>query len=288
MVDQRVEAQQPAKESDQPPDQQRDEPPDQQPDQQPDEPPDQQPDQQRDQIRAAFYASSGTGWRGWWTVLHPPYTAWHLAYVVIGASLAPSVNWGTLGATLGAFFLAVGVAAHALDELNGRPLRTSIPSSHLVGAAAASLSLAVALGVGGVVRLGIGLVPFIGVGAFLVVAYDLELVGGRLHNDATFALAWGAFPVLTAYFAQAGTIGFTAVAAAAGAFALSGAQRHLSAPARTLRRHVVEVSGSLTLADGTSRALTREVLLAPLERALKALCWAVVALAVALAVSRLS
>lgn len=237
-------------------------------------------------IRTAFYAAPGTGWRGWWTVLHPPYTAWHLAYVVIGACLAPVLNWGTLGATLGAFFLAVGVAAHALDELNGRPLRTSIPSSHLVGAAVASLSLAVALGVAGVVRLGIGLVPFILVGAFLVVAYDLELVGGRLHNDATFALAWGAFPVLTAYFAQAGTVGFAAAAAAVGAFALSGAQRHLSSPARTLRRHVVEVEGSITLADGTTRSLTREVLLAPLESALKAMCWAVVALALALVLAR--
>lgn len=237
-------------------------------------------------VRTAFYATPGTGWRGWWTVLHPPYTAWHLAYVVLGACLAPVVNWGTLGATLGAFFLAVGVAAHALDELNGRPLRTSIPGSHLVGVAVISLSMAVALGVGGVLRLGVVLVPFIVVGSFLVVAYDLELLGGRLHNDATFALAWGAFPVLTAYYAQAGTIGVTAVAAALGAFALSGAQRHLSSPARTLRRHVVDVSGSVTLADGTSRALSREVLLAPLERALKSLSWTVVALAVALVLAR--
>ncbi len=241
---------------------------------------------QSPEVRPAFYAKPGTGWRGWWTVLHPPYTAWHLAYVVIGACLAPVVNWGTLGATLGAFFLAVGVAAHALDELKGRPLRTSIPGSHLVGAAVISLSMAVALGVAGVVRLGIGLLPFILVGAFLVVAYDLELVGGRLHNDATFALAWGAFPVLTAYYAQSGTVGFTAAAAAVGAVALSGAQRHLSAPARTLRRHVAEVDGVVTLVDGTSQMLSRDALLAPLERALKSLTWAVVALAVALVLER--
>lgn len=220
-------------------------------------------------------------------MLHPPYTAWHLAYVVIGAALAPVVHLEALAATLVAFFLAVGVGAHSLDELNGRPLRTSIPDSHLVAAAVISVGLAVALGVLGVARVGVGLVPFIVLGAFLVVAYDLELMGGRLHNDVTFAAAWGAFPVLTAYFAQARTIGVVAVLAALGAFALSGAQRHLSAPARALRRHVVEVEGSVTLADGTSQTLTREVLLVPLESALKALCWAVVALAAAVAVARI-
>ncbi len=219
--------------------------------------------------------------------MHPPYTAWHLAYVVIGASLAPAVNLTTLGATLGAFFLAVGVSAHCLDELNGRPLRTSIPSSQLLAAAVISLCGAVALGVAGAVRLGPSLLPFIVIGAALVVAYDLELVGGRLHNDATFAAAWGAFPVLTAYFAQAGTIGVAAVAAAVGAFALSGAQRHLSAPARTLRRHVTVVEGRLVMDDGSTRALTTELLIGPLEAALKALCWTTVALAAALAVARL-
>ena len=29
--------------------------------------------------RPAFYAAAPGGWRDWWTLLHPPYTAWHLA-----------------------------------------------------------------------------------------------------------------------------------------------------------------------------------------------------------------
>ena len=78
------------------------------------------------QSRPAYYAARSGGWRDWWTLLHPPYTAWHLSYVVIGACLAPHVGLSALIATLIAFFLAVGLAAHALDELNGRPLRTRI------------------------------------------------------------------------------------------------------------------------------------------------------------------
>ncbi len=234
----------------------------------------------------AFYAAGRGALGEWWTVLHPPYTAWHLSYVVIGAALAPKLRVAPLLATLGAFFLAVGVAAHALDELRGRPLRTAIPASHLATAAGVSLALACGIGVLGVVRLGPLLIPFIAVGALLVVTYDLELAGGMLHNDTGFAAAWGAFPVLTAYFAQTGSLAPAALAGAAGAFGLSWAQRQLSAPARRLRRRTVSVSGELVGRDGRREAIDRELLLGPLEGALKALCGAVVALAVALALTR--
>jgi hypothetical protein len=235
----------------------------------------------------AFYATAAGGWRQWWTVLHPPYTAWHLSYVVIGACLAPSPRVSVLVATLLAFFLAVGVAAHALDELNGRPLATSIPAPALVGAGVIGLGGALAVGAVGVTRVGYGLIPFIVVGAAFVLGYDLELAGGRLHTDAGFALSWGAFPVLTAYFAQAERLDLVAVAAAVGAFALSWAQRVLSTPARTLRRRALDASGRVVLASGEAVDLDRARLLAPLEAALKALSVACVALAVALAVARL-
>ena len=237
--------------------------------------------------RAAFYAARPGGWRDWWTVLHPPYTAWHLAYVVIGACLAPVVNTTRLLATLLAFFLAVGVAAHTLDELHGRPLRTRIPGWALVGAAAVSLAGALALGIAGVVQVGWALVPFLVVGPVLVVGYNVEAFGGVIHNDVGFAAAWGAFPVLTAYVAQTGRLALAPVLAAVGAFGLSAAQRALSTPARMLRRRTETVDGSVVMADGTTVPLDRAVLLAPLERALRATTWSVVLLAAGLAVARL-
>jgi hypothetical protein len=238
----------------------------------------------------AYYASrrgAGTGgFADWRSVLHPPYTAWHLSYVVVGATLAPRVSWSRLVATLLAFFLAVGVAAHALDELNGRPLRTGIPSWALTAAAVAGLVGSVAIGVGGTARVGAGLVPFIAVGALLVVAYNLELFGGAVHTTAGFALAWGAFPVVTAYYAQASSIRPAAVAGAAGAFALSWAQRTLSTPARRLRRQIVEVDVSSVMRDGTVASTGRAELLAPLEGALRTMSWATMAFACALAFAR--
>src|SRR5262249_9008190 len=96
--------------------------------------------------RPAFYALRPGGWRDYVTLLHLPYTAWHLSYVVLGACLTAVVSWGRLGATLLAFALALGVGAHALDELNGRPLGTRIPSRVLVALAAASIAAACGIG----------------------------------------------------------------------------------------------------------------------------------------------
>jgi hypothetical protein len=237
--------------------------------------------------RAAFYAARPGGWRDWWTLLHPPYTAWHLAYVVIGACLAPVVDTTRLIATLLAFFLAVGLAAHALDELHGRPLHTRIPGPILVAVTAVGLAGAVALGIAGAVQVGWALVPFLVVGPVLVLGYNYELFGGAIHNDVGFAASWGAFPVLTAYVAQTGRLALAPVLASLGAFALSAAQRALSTPARMLRRRADRVTGTISLSDGEAVAVSRSLLLAPLERALRAMAWAVVLTSVALAVARL-
>ncbi len=238
--------------------------------------------------RPAYYAAAPGGLRDWWTLLHPPYTLWHLSYVVIGASLAPHVDGVRLLASVLAFFAAVGVAAHTLDELHGRPLRTRIPDAALVAATAGGLLVALGLGIAGLSRVGWVLMPFIVVGPILVLGYSLELLNGRLHTDAGFALSWGTFPVLTGYVAQTGRVGVAALVAGVGAFALSHAQRSLSTPARLIRRRATSVEGSLTLDDGTVRVIDEHALLAPLERALRSLSWSVVAFAAALAIARLT
>jgi hypothetical protein len=206
--------------------------------------------------------------------------------VVIGASLAPRLDIVRLLATLLAFFLAVGISAHALDELKGRPLGTEIPRPLLTVAAAFGLLGAVAIGIAGVTRLGPTLLPFIGMGVLFVFAYNLELLGGKLHGDVWFALSWGAFPVLTAYFAQTGRLSLGAVGAAIAAFALSFGQRSLSTPARLLRRRSRSVTGVVELVDGSAVQLDEATLLRPLEQALKAFSWGVVALAIGMAAAK--
>jgi hypothetical protein len=238
--------------------------------------------------RPAFYALGAGGWRDYVTLLHPPYTAWHLSYVAIGAALVPDFRWDRLLPAIAAFFLAVGIGAHALDELNGRPLRTEISRGVLAGLAVASIGGAVAIGFVGTVTVTPWLALFVAAGAFIVVAYNLELAGGRFHNDAWFALAWGAFPLLTGYFASAERLDGIAFAAALFACALSRAQRLLSTPVRDVRRRVVRVDGVVERHDGTREAVTAELLLRGKEGALRALTVAVLALAVALVIMRMT
>jgi hypothetical protein len=156
------------------------------------------------------------------------------------------------------------------------------------------------VGLGGAVAIGIAslfvvswsLAPFVAVGAFLVIAYNLEPFGGRFHTDFWFAAAWGAFPALTSFWANAlgihslgEAVGGAAVTA--GCFGLSVAQRRLSTPVRELRRRTVQVTGEQRLADGTTREVTPTSIAAPLDGALKALSASLVLLAVAAVAIRL-
>jgi hypothetical protein len=236
--------------------------------------------------RPAFYALRPGGWRDLVTLLHPPYTLWHVSYVAIGAAAAPQIHSGRLAAALAAFFLAVGIGAHSLDELHGRPLGTRLSQRALLVLAIGGLGGALAIGVAGVFAVSATLAPLVLAGGFLVLAYNLELFGGRFHTDFWFAAAWGAFPALTGWWSNAQALhslrqGIAATGAVLACYWLSVAQRRLSTPVRELRRRIEAVSGEQRLADGTTRPLDRAALTAPLDGALRALSVAVPLLAVA-------
>jgi hypothetical protein len=224
--------------------------------------------------RPAFYALEPGGWRDYVTLLHLPYTAWHLSYVAIGAALSSEFSGRRLLAALASFALALGIGAHALDELNGRPLRTRIPDRVLIALAALSIGAASAIGIAAALAWTPWLLVFVAAGAFLVVAYNLELFGGIFHTDLWFGLAWGAFPLLTGYFVVAEELTVEAGLAALFALTTSLAQRALSTEVRTIRR------------SGTFDAATAAPLIAAPETALRALTAAMIFLAAALLVLR--
>ena len=237
--------------------------------------------------RPAFYALATGGWRDYVTLLHPPYTLWHLSYVAIGAALAPELPLDRLLWGLAAFALALGVGVHALDELNGRPLRTAIPNRVLIALAVVSTGAATAIGIGAAIAWTLWLLPFVAFGAFLVPTYSLELFHGRVHSDLWFALGWGSFPVLTAYVGAAETLRPEALLAGVFAACLSLAQRHLSTQVRNVRRRASAVSGTISYRDGREEPIAAETLTCAPEAALRALTFAVIALAATLLALRL-
>jgi hypothetical protein len=207
--------------------------------------------------------------------------------VALGAAAAPVIHANRLGAALAAFFLAVGIAAHALDELHGRPLQTHLSRTTLIALAVVSLTAAVGIGVAGTITISAWLAPLVAAGAFLVVAYNLELFGGRVHDDVWFALAWGGFPAFTGYFVNALAVRPEGVLVAVACTLLSVAQRRLSTPVRELRRRTTEVEGTQRLSNGETREIDAETIAAPLEGALRALWLALVVLAIGAVAARL-
>ena len=233
--------------------------------------------------RPAFYALPGTkGWQDYLNLLHVPYTLWHLSYVVLGAAIAPTLHMDRLLGTLLAFFLAVGIASHALDELHDRPMATKIPTVVLVSLAVVSLVGAVALGVVAGILESQWMFAFVAFGGFIVVFYNLGLWQNRFHTDLWFACSWGAFPVLTSYWVNASRLDVAVVLLAVGCFLLTLAQRTLSTPVRTIRRKALKVEGYIELADGERLILDRERIIVAPERALALLGAAIVVLAAGL------
>ena len=146
-----------------------------------------------------------------------------------------------------------GIAAHAFDELRGRPLGTELPSWLLTArrrwGSAAPWRSASSASRGSASDSSSSSSS----GSFFVLAYDLELLGGVVHTDLGFAVAWGAFPVLTSAYAQASSISWSAVVLAGFAALSSAAQRNLSSPVRMIRRRVTSVEGEIRFADGSVR-----------------------------------
>jgi len=248
----------------------------------------------------AWYDTSGKGWlRDILVLLHLPYTGWHLSYVVIGAAMALRLDWGVLGWTVLAFFLALGIGGHSLDELNGRPLRTTRPAWQLWLAAALSIAGAVAIGVFIGLKETIWILPCIIFGGFIVFAYNLELGPKRFfHRDEWFGVAWGAFPAITAYLAQAYTISPEIVFVAGACLLYSMAQRKLSTQARFWRRKVESMDGYYylvgdgpvvphTLGYGTRYKITRRAIIGPAELGLKLMTWTVTLAAIGLVLTHI-
>ena len=188
------------------------------------------------ETRPAFYALSRGGWRDYVTLLHPPYTLWHLSYVAVGAGLASPFSWRAAprrssrsrsrwasARTPSTSFTADRSVRRSPTARSGRspscrsqPLRRS-------GSTRASL------GRGGS-RRSSSRAPSSSSRT------TSSCFGGAFHSTLWFALAWGSLPALSAYVVEAETLRLEAVAAAAYAALLSYAQRVLSTPARAARR----------------------------------------------------
>ncbi len=235
----------------------------------------------------AFYAREGGVASDLISVVHLPYTAWHLSYVVMGAAFAPQIDWTRFSGTLVAFFGGTGLAAHALDEWNGRPLRTTLRDQTLFLIAALGFILVACAVAAGVWLFSWWVLAWAVVGGLLAVTYSLEWFGGVLHSDLGFALVWGAFPIIVGYWVQADSLSVAVVGLAIVAELLSLVQRSLSTSARFVRRRATRSEATFDLDDGVVEWDQHE-LLRSWETPLTLMSVAMVLLAVSMLLLRLT
>ena len=195
-------------------------------------------------LRPAYYALPEGSWRDHVTLFHIPYTVWHLSYVVLGAATAPALHLDRLAWVALAFFLAVGLGAHALDEFRGRALRTNLSDGWLLTIATCSLAGALSIGIFASMTISYWTLLFVAFGVLIVPAYNLELWRGRFHSGHVVRPRMGPrFPALAGYWATAEQLRAEAFVVAGACFVLSLVQRALSRQARELRRSARIASG---------------------------------------------
>jgi hypothetical protein len=239
-------------------------------------------------VKPSWYSSKNTGAvSDFINLLHPPYTLWHLSYVVIGIAMSPVIYSGRSIAVLVAFFVGLGLGAHALDETMGNPLHTKISKTRLYLVGFISLSVAILIGLYYVVVLSVLILPFVAIESFFAVAYNLEVFEKRFHTDLIFALSWGSIPFLTGYFVNSLSLSVATLVMAVGIGFLTYVQRTLSTQARLFRRKIDSVQ-SINLVTGESIPMSSHDLISPAEKSLKALTIMIFAVSIALILARLT
>ena len=242
----------------------------------------------------AWYARSGSKARELYTIMHLPYTSMVLSYVLIGAALSPSFYPNRVILTLFAYFLGLGLSAHALNELHSRHWGEALGKRELEILFAAPLVGAVLIGAYGILALyyvtssllaPLVLLAFISLETFFLFGYNTDLSRGRFHTNLSFAFSWAALPAVISYYvnALAITIGIVLIALAVAATA--GIEINLSRWCKDFRR-----KGPLTeiqFADSTKLNMTTAELIAKPEKSLKLIVLAVDLIAIGLVVHRL-
>ena len=166
-----------------------------------------------------------------------PYSVMNASYVLIGSLLAPTVHYDRMLGMAVVYLLAVGVAAHALDAMGpNKPWGNLLSHRQLTWLAVGGLVPALAIGLYYALSVAPLLIP-LGLGElFFLLAYNLELFGGRFHKDSWFAFSWGFLPVLAGSVVQTDSLSLPSLVG--GFFGLFTAFVEISAsrPYKSLKR----------------------------------------------------
>lgn len=141
-------------------------------------------------------------------LLFLPYTSIVTCFAAWG-SLGGEFSFERLGAISVIYFLSVGISAHCLDAVGGKTKPWGdLPKKSLVAVALSALAIAFLIGIYYAILDSPLLFPIGIAEAFFLFAYNLELFGGRFHNNFFTVISWGILPVFAGSVIQTNSISF--------------------------------------------------------------------------------
>ncbi|MCH8324267.1 MAG: hypothetical protein IH813_04110 [Thaumarchaeota archaeon] len=148
-------------------------------------------------------------------ILFLPYTCIVTSFAAWG-SLSGSFELDRLAAICIVYFLSVGVAAHCLDAVGGKTKPWgNLPKRKLWIVSLIALGIAFTLGLYYAFLDSPLLFPIGIAGGFFLFAYNLELFGGKFHNNISTIISWGVLPVFAGSAIQTNSISIEALILAA-------------------------------------------------------------------------
>ena len=139
-------------------------------------------------------------------ILFLPYTSIVICFAALG-SLSGQFEIERLAAICIIYFLALGVSAHLLDAIGGKTKPWGdLPKKKLWLISMSVLGIAFSIGMY-YAFLDSPLLFVIGiVEGFFLFAYNLELFGGKFHNNASTIFSWAILPVFAGSAIQTNSI----------------------------------------------------------------------------------
>lgn len=148
-------------------------------------------------------------------ILFLPYTSIVTCFAVLGAISEP-FQIERIAAICLIYVLALGVGAHLLDAVGGKTKPWGdLPKRKTWIMALSALGVAFAVGIYFAFLDSPWLFPIGIIEGFFLFAYNLELFGGRFHNNPSTIFSWGILPVFAGSVIQSNSISIETIIIAA-------------------------------------------------------------------------
>ncbi|HZL23429.1 MAG TPA: hypothetical protein VFC05_08890 [Nitrososphaeraceae archaeon] len=177
-------------------------------------------------------------------MLFLPYTGMCISFTIIGSMLSESIAWDRVLSIFIIYFLALGVSAHAADNLGSKKIKpwgNYFSTFELRLMVIGGLSVSYMLGIYYIITFAPLLLFIAIIEGFFLFAYNFELFNGLFHNNFWFAVSWGALPLLAGFVIQTNSISVLSLISSIMAFLVAYTEIRISRKYKELKRNPQDV-----------------------------------------------